>query len=158
MIFAEIHGKLGADCSRAHDRAEDLLTSTVFGLLRYVPAEPGLLSLLRRARPIRLSEAGGSLVRESDWIDVQGISTFDVEFWPSFGRFGQPDLLLRLRDKSGSVQQMCLVELKLHAPKSGSAFTDGDSDAIADDTPEEAPDPDQLVKSWQGLRRHPEAF
>jgi hypothetical protein len=34
MIDAEIRGKLRADYSRAHDRAEDLLTSTAFGLLR----------------------------------------------------------------------------------------------------------------------------
>src|SRR4051812_26314321 len=50
MIFAELHGKLGEDYSRAHERAEDLLTSTVFGLLRYLTPADGLLAVLGHAR------------------------------------------------------------------------------------------------------------
>ena len=47
MIFAELHGKLGTDYSLAHERAEDLLTSSAFQLLRYLPPQRGLVALLR---------------------------------------------------------------------------------------------------------------
>ena len=42
-----------------------------------------------------------------------------------------------------------LVEAKLYAPKSGSAGPE-----IGDKADEETPDPDQLVKYWQGLQRY----
>ena len=52
MLFAERQRKLGRDGSRAHDRAEDLLTSTAFQLLRYLPLADGLLAVLGRARAV----------------------------------------------------------------------------------------------------------
>lgn len=53
MLFAERHGKLGRDGSLAHDRAEDLLTSTAFQLLRYLPPHDGLFAVLNRVRAVR---------------------------------------------------------------------------------------------------------
>ena len=53
MIFAELQGKLGQHHSRAHERAEDVLTSTVFGLLRYMPLSDWLGPLAGRIRPIQ---------------------------------------------------------------------------------------------------------
>ncbi|HUX02753.1 MAG TPA: hypothetical protein VMY35_17460, partial [Phycisphaerae bacterium] len=50
MIEADLRGKLGRDASLAHDRAEDLLTSTVFGVLRYIPERTGVFPALMRSR------------------------------------------------------------------------------------------------------------
>ena len=45
MIFAETMGKF----SERGERSEDMLTSTVFGLLRYIDVERGILPILQRA-------------------------------------------------------------------------------------------------------------
>jgi hypothetical protein len=149
MIFAELHGKLGSDGSRAHDRLEDLLTSTAFGLLRYVPLRVGLLGLLRRVRVVEVRGSSACASRNPGWIDLDDAVTVEVVFWPSFGKYGQPDVLLHLMDVNRALIGVVLVEAKLYAPKSGAAGADADE--VADD---EVPDPDQLVKYWQGLQQH----
>ena len=45
MIHALLNGKLSAD----QENMEDILTSNVFGLLRYLPPEHGLLPFLAHA-------------------------------------------------------------------------------------------------------------
>jgi hypothetical protein len=146
MIFAELHGKLGADYSRAHERAEDLLTSTVFGLLRYLPPADGLLAVLRRARPVRVSgqrvEVGEPGV---DWFDLERVAEVRIDFWPPWGKHGEPDLLLTLRDGNRKPVAVVVIEAKLYSPKSGRA---SDDNSLADD----AHDPDQLVNYWKGLQ------
>ena len=46
MFIAQIRNKL----TRQEEHMEDLLTSNVFGLWRYLPAELGLLQLLETAK------------------------------------------------------------------------------------------------------------
>jgi hypothetical protein len=46
MFIAQIRNKL----TRQEEQMEDLLTSNVFGLWRYLPAELGLLQLLETAK------------------------------------------------------------------------------------------------------------
>jgi hypothetical protein len=136
MIFAELHGKLGVDYSRAHERAEDLFTSTVFGLLRYLPPGEGLLAVLGVVRPFP---------KDSPRLTVSDRATrCEIQFWPNFGNYGQPDLLLTVSDASNEPLLVVLIEAKLYAPKSGRADDDDPSE-------EDRPDPDQLVKYWQGL-------
>ena len=48
-MIAEIKGKISSSGSNLHDRLEDQLTGDVFGSLRYVPAEDGLLPVLNAA-------------------------------------------------------------------------------------------------------------
>jgi hypothetical protein len=83
MVEAELRGKLGAAGTRAHDRAEDLLTSTVFGLLRYLPLKEGLLSLLGRARPVRLGEGGFEVKAEPGWIGGDSVTQAELLFEPA---------------------------------------------------------------------------
>jgi hypothetical protein len=147
MIFAEIHGKLGVNYSRAHDRAEDLLTSTVFGLLRYIPSQDWLLAVMRRVRSVRSVEGIVTIQQDFEWLDVAKVATVTVDFWPYWTAIGEPDILLTLEDAVGCLVAMVLVEAKIHAPKSGRAVEDDDE--LADDA---IPDPDQLVRYWQGLR------
>jgi hypothetical protein len=68
-----------------------------------------------------------------------------VEFWPSLGPYDQPDLLLHLRDETGTEVHTVLIEAKYLSPKSSFA---GEYEVVEDETPHG----DQLVKYWQGLR------
>lgn len=141
MLYAETHGKLGRDGSRAHDRAEDLLTSTAFQLLRYLSFETGVGAVLRRVRAVR---ADGSVSNELPaWLHLEGATRADVKFWQSFGKHGQPDVLTELFEGDESRGQF-VIEVKLDSPKSGEAT---DEDEVT-----EKPDADQLYKYLQGLR------
>jgi len=148
MIQAELRGKLGHDGTRAHDRAEDLLTSAVFGLLRYLPLKEGLLSLLARARPVRQGNDGLAVRAEPRWIELDGVTHAELIFWPDFGNFGEPDLLIQLRNADRLVH-LVLIEAKLFSPKSGTA----EAEEAERDQSLDTPSPDQLVKYWQGLRQ-----
>lgn len=152
MIFADLQGKLGSGYQKAHERGEDLLTSTVFGLLRYLPFDQGLGAILRRARVV---QRGGAEVRcapMSDWLRLAGGLSRPLEFWPRLQRGGEPDL--RLTFAGGN--EVVLIEVKLHSGKSQLA-QDGpdtdDEDADVDDANDEREariDPDQLVRYFEG--------
>jgi hypothetical protein len=71
-----------------------------------------------------------------------------LDFWPSWKEYGQPDVLASVMDAGQKMLGRILVEVKLYSPKSGVADVDAEST-----TEEAAPDPDQLVKYWQGLKR-----
>jgi hypothetical protein len=125
MIHAELRRKLGD---------EDRLTSTAFGLLRYIPVTHGFLPLFRCVRPMS----------PTAFPDLSGVARVEVEFWRYSASFGEPDMILRLLDANGRTRWVVLVEVKLHSPKSGRATEDADPAG-------DAPDPDQLVKYWQLL-------
>jgi len=65
MSIAEIRGKISDTGSNLSERMEDLLTSDVFGCLRYLPSEVALLPFLSTARSIKYntSKFDGKLVR-----------------------------------------------------------------------------------------------
>jgi hypothetical protein len=167
MVFAEIHGKLGPDYARAHERAEDLLTSTVFGLLRYVPLADGLLAAIQQVRPVRIDDQDRvEVLPDSKWVDVSGVVDARLDFWPYWRGFGEPDVLLTLSDGLGRPCAVVLVEAKLHAPKGGRSrhaqepaddvllYDEQDPDDAGDDLADDAaPDPDQLVRYWTGLHQ-----
>ncbi len=144
MIEAVVRRKLGS-C----ERSEDLLTSTAFGLLRYLPHDYGVIALLRQTRHAYLE--GEKLVVESDdarneqWLGIQTAVRCEFEFWPWWGPHGQPDLLLSLFDESDRLVHLAAVEVKLDAHKGGSAG-ENDSEPVGDER-----DADQLAKYWQGL-------
>ncbi len=140
MLFAERHGKLGRDGSRAHDRAEDLLTSTAFQLLRYLPLEVGLLAVLRRVRGV--APDGRVTTDLPAWLNLDGVTAAAYTFWPRWPGHGEPDVVVTLSAGAVAVGRL-VVEVKLDASKSGEA---------EDEEATEAPDPDQLRRYWQGLR------
>ena len=163
MIDADVNGKLRADGSNAHERSEDLLTSTVFGLLRYLPAQDAFVPLLRRALHVQLH--GSELVltdnmhAELPRIMLDEAVTCDVAFWPSFGLLGQPDVLLTFLDSVGYPLHYVVIEAKLHSPKSGEANVAEilDSATAAIDSGKSPQSPDQLARYWRGLlMKHPE--
>jgi hypothetical protein len=146
VIFAEVRGKLGRGSSRASERLEDMLTSTVFGLLRYLPIEEGLARLLRCARFVSLIGNCASLSPNPDWLASTPRVPPELLFWPRWERHGEPDLLITWPGQHEDLQHAIIIEAKLYSRKSGSA--DEDDAALADP---ELPDPDQLVRYWQGL-------
>lgn len=145
MLFAERHRKLGRDGSRAHDRAEDLLTSTAFQLLRYLDPVVGLLAVLNRVRAV--GPDGRTIPSLPPWLDLGGVTSALCEFWPRWGEFGEPDVVVTVLAGETPVGRL-VVEAKLDATKSGEA---GDEEAT------DAADPDQLRRYWQGLRAAPGA-
>src|SRR5438046_10706247 len=96
MLFAERHGKLGRDGSLAHDRAEDLLTSTAFRLLRYMPPHDGLFAVLRRVRAVRWDGSRAVVGGKPDWLpELDKVTGYELEFWPYWGAgVGQPELII----------------------------------------------------------------
>jgi hypothetical protein len=144
MLFAERHGKLGRDGSRAHDRAEDLLTSTAFQLLRYLPLDVGLFAVLRRVRAV---ESDGRTSTQSPlWLKLEGTTEAKYEFWLHWGKYGEPDVVVTLFAGTIPVGRL-VIEVKLDAGKSGEA------DEEEEESGEEAEtaSADQLAKYWQGL-------
>ncbi|MGH7178006.1 MAG: hypothetical protein ACREJC_11545, partial [Tepidisphaeraceae bacterium] len=123
MIFAELHGKLGTDYSLAHERAEDLLTSTAFQPLRYFPDEYGFLALLRAVTPWK-----------SPWLPFDDVDSVAVELWPRFKNCGCPDALLTL-SRNGRQTHSIIVEVKLFSGKS--SLAEGDLDDGKFDVPDE---------------------
>jgi hypothetical protein len=125
MIEAVVKRKLGSSQSRAYERSEDLLTSTAFGLLRYLPHELGIIALLRRTRQVYFD--GSDLAVDSDesrneeWLGMHTAVRCEFEFWPRLDQHGQPDILLRLFDNTNTCIHLVVVEVKFDAIKSGSA-------------------------------------
>ena len=157
MIEADLRGKLGYNAANAHERSEDLLTSTVFGLLRYLPAADAMFPLMEHAKPVELRAGKWTVIPTTKllrpWIDLSGATTFDVEFWPSFHPHGQPDILLTFRNAYRSPVHLVVVEAKLHSPKSGDGAAD-DENVDAQVPPEISMPRDQLCRYWDGLLKH----
>jgi hypothetical protein len=103
--------------------------------------------VLRRARPVRIVQESVMIQADPDWLNVGSVVRVEVSFWPDWRGHGEPDVLLTLYDGAGNCVAVVLVEAKLHAPKSGQASEEDDE--LADD---DLPDPDQLVRYWQGLK------
>jgi hypothetical protein len=145
MIFADLHGKLSG-LSRLDERREDVLTSTAFGLLRYVPEEEALLPLLRHTRRIELRNGEVVVGYGAHWLRFVGPRRCEVEFWPRLGRNGEPDLRIRCFGQDDALMEDLLVEVKYLSSKSG--------EADEEETYEPAvPDGDQLTRYWQVLDR-----
>lgn len=132
MTVAEIHGKISSSGSNISDRREDLLTSDVFGCLRYIPFEKGLQKLLTQAQLY------------TDQKKLLGIDNSDgnvsVEFWPRLENNSEPDVLIRNGD------HLIIIEVKYLSGKSGNYETNQDNEDSV-----EASNPDQLARLFRGL-------
>ena len=130
MIPAILSGKL----AREQENMEDILTSNVFGLFRYIKPIEGLIPFLAKMR----MQEGDSNPFEF----VEETATAKYEFWPWLTapeRFPcEPDVLIRLR--INETKKLCLlIEAKLNSGKS----------SRADDS--SAKPYDQLAREWDNL-------
>lgn len=128
MLAAQIKGKL----TRKEEDLEDLLTSNVFGSIKYVTPENGLIPLLSAAEDLN-----GKYPLK----DISQISTVDYEFWPLLNEENcnrcEPDVLIHVTHTTGT-KTIILVEAKYKSGKSSEA-DDG-----------EKPN-DQLAREWDNL-------
>jgi hypothetical protein len=138
MPLAELHGKLSRSGSNLSERLEDQLTSDVFGRLRYLHPDRGLLPIVMAAES--MSGAGcpvaTSIHGEPEWV-----------FWPTFPGV-EPDVLITFDTPEG--QTAVIVECKYLSGKSGS-FNPGDENIVA------SASADQLAREFlalETLRQH----
>jgi hypothetical protein len=129
MIPAFLRGKL----SREQENLEDLLTSCVFGVLRYLPVNEGLLPYLQLAK-----YPDGRMLLEH----IDSVSEAKYDFWPWLKERGsqgaEPDVLIQMLEETGKKYTL-LVEAKFRSGKSSFAS-------------EEASVPvDQLAREWDNL-------
>ena len=90
MIEAEIKGKLPEV-----ENKEDVLTSSTFGMLKYISDNNVLINILKYAKTTN----GKNFY---DCIDVN-LLDYQAEyvFWPTLPEFGEPDLLIVFRGANG---------------------------------------------------------
>jgi hypothetical protein len=89
MTIAELHGKLAPDS--AHERMEDLLTSDVFGTMKYAGWEYGFLDWLLKAEPAPIEPVPPPI---STWFSLDTIIDVEFSFWPKLKNGREPDLAL----------------------------------------------------------------
>src|SRR5215471_15273806 len=125
MTLAELHGKLSPDREGGlHDRSEDLLTSDVFGTMRYVEGRFGFLDWLASAEsPLVFIGRGHQLGNILPPANVENVT---FAFWPALRNGREPDvaLFIEMRDSPPIV---ALVEAKyLSGPSDFEAPDGGD--------------------------------
>ena len=112
---------------------EDILTSNVFGLLRYVQPQDGILKYLSFAKD-----------RNENLISLNDVfhKSIDYKFWPSWketNREGcEPDVVISLEIPDGE-NLLILIEAKYLSGKSSEADESNDKPT------------DQLAKEWDNL-------
>ena len=112
MLEAELRGKTQGEFWKS----EDLLTSSVFGLLQYVPPNIFWRDLLRKAI---LCNSISFIDKCNNFeININRYEKLEIHFWPVHSIFGEPDLILVF---SGNNQlPLCfIIEAKIGANKSG---------------------------------------
>ena len=131
MFIAQIRNKL----TRQEEQMEDLLTSNVFGLWRYLPAELGLLQLLETAK--NCEGQGIGMPYE--------VAETHLDFWPwlreGASKGCEPDVLIDLVGSDGK-KCLVLIEAKHLSGKS----------SIATNVTDEPLPTDQLAREMLNLR------
>jgi len=92
MTIAELHGKLNPERPQGiSERMEDLLTSDVFGTMRYAGWDNGFIDWIKKAEAAPVSPAAPSI---SSLFGNSGVSQVYYKFWPLLSNGREPDLAL----------------------------------------------------------------
>lgn len=92
MTIAELHGKLApGQPSGVHERMEDLLTSDVFGTMKYAGWEHGFADWLLLAEPAPVEPPPPAI---SSYLTSGTIGAAGYRFWPRMANGRQPDVAL----------------------------------------------------------------
>jgi len=102
MLIAELEGKIPSKLKNS----EDLLTSSVFGILKYLSSPYYLQSILQGS----FNSTGSNLNFDKE------LTLCNYVFWPRLNT-SEPDLLLHLMDMGGSEYIIC-IEAKYYSGKS----------------------------------------
>lgn len=134
MLMALLHSKL----SRDQENMEDILTSIVFGTLKYIPSGTALIPFFRKA----YIPKAATPAREYPFIDLPSDVDVRHEFWPWIPELGsrgcEPDVLIRMICPDGK-KFLVFIEAKYLSGKSSG------------DDGEELPN-DQLAREWANLK------
>jgi len=146
MTLAEIRGKISEGSASLSERMEDLLTSDIFGSMRYLPPQNALLPFLQTARSLR-----GNIPAVPD-----RVLRIHWSFWPwlrSGGRIPcEPDVVLGLETEENHVH-VIVVEAKYC---SGLSSEENESDAPNDQLARELDNLDVVSCATLGWRTHSE--
>jgi hypothetical protein len=108
MTIAEIHGKISEQGTNLSDRMEDLLTSDIFGCLRYLPPHEALIPFLSTATSFH----GHPLVPPDEVVTVH------YSFWPWVELLGckpcEPDIVIGLQTEKKCLY-LIFIEAKYHS-------------------------------------------
>jgi len=108
MAVAEVRGKISETGINLSERMEDLLTSDIFGCMRYLPVQKGMIPFLLTARSFH----GNTLTVPDKTIRAH------YSFWPWLKLVGripcQPDVVLGLETEENHVH-LILVEAKYYS-------------------------------------------
>ena len=137
MLQALLNGKL----SREQENMEDILTSNVFGLLKYVEHNLALFPFFRKAIDINNHHPLENLIGKN--------AKVNYEFWPSWGeehcKKCEPDVVLTIdTEDTADPNYLIAIEAKLFSGKSSHATNDVGSE-------DKQPATDQLGKEWQNF-------
>lgn len=120
MIQATIHGKVPE-----LNNIEDLLTSTVFGTLRYLPPEDILIPFLEKAILYDQDRTTLSQYLHVKGINLRNYQTVSYVFWPRVPVYGEPDLVLIFSNHIYEEPDLLIiVEAKFKSNKSGTGEHD----------------------------------
>lgn len=146
MLMALLHGKL----SRDQENMEDILTSNVFGLLKYLPPEAGLIPFLQKA-----CTPGGTYPLADLPLGIEA----EYKFWPWLVEAEcdpcEPDVLIQMKPPNDK-RILVLIEAKYRSGKS-SEEENSSPDEISRNREESAvltsaQLKDQLSREWENLR------
>ncbi|WNZ28476.1 MAG: hypothetical protein IAX21_07350 [Candidatus Bathyarchaeota archaeon] len=130
MLQAQLRGKLPRDL----ENMEDLLTSNVFGSIKYIQPEKGLLQIL-----LNSEDSEGN----THTFDFSNIKNVTYHFWPWINESGcygcEPDVYIKIDFENGS-KTLVFVEAKYLSSKSSES-----------DEKKEAPY-DQLAREYDNLQ------
>lgn len=106
MSIAVTKGKISTSGKNLTSGSEDLLTASVFGVLRYLPADALLFPILKQAKNLHDETFNPNT-------DVKN-SKIEIEFWPAL-KYSEPDLVI-----DTGMNELIFVESKFNSGKSGS--------------------------------------
>ena len=108
MTVAEIHGKISETGTSLSERMEDLLTSDIFGCMRYLPTQNALIPFLQTACSLH----GNILIIPGKVLRVHW------SFWPWLKLAGripcEPDVILGLETEENHLH-LILIEAKYYS-------------------------------------------
>jgi hypothetical protein len=149
-VIAELHGKLATTGSNLSERLEDQLTGDVFGTLRYLDAQIGLLPLLASSYFCADDSARAHPA-------FKGVKVTSMRFWPWMVE-AEPDVLIELEADDGT-ESVILIEAKYYSGLSSddSAFNcEPEEEATVDPSNGELLIPElsrnQLVRQMRGMK------
>lgn len=116
MIQAVIGGKL----PRCYENSEDILTSTIFGTLRYLKPDTLLIPFIESAFLYNKKRTTLGEALERIGIRLENYKKVDYIFWTNNLNYGEPDLILIFKDHNQSLKDLLLIiEVKFKSGKSG---------------------------------------